>query len=109
MLIKIFINADTEVKAIKVYNEFIEKIGNFIEEEKNIKIEPYWKYDDMYVIETIIILTCTPNDMQFQEFLHKISDKWQFFGLPIDEALASINSDGCSYMINGINMINILY
>jgi hypothetical protein len=92
-----------------VYKKFIERISNFIEEVKSIKMEPYWKYSDMYVIETDIKLNCTPNDMQFQEFLYKVSDKWQFFGIPVNEALASIDADGCSYIINGINMINIFY
>ena len=109
MLIRIFTDTDTENNTKKVYEDFTERISNFIKEIKSIKMESYWKYSDMYVIEIDIKLTCTPYDMQFQEFLYKISDKWHFCGIPVDEAVASINDDGCSYIINGVNMINIFY
>lgn len=107
MLIRIFANSNTEDKAIQIYKKFIQATMLFIKDEKIDKVEPYWKYDDMYVIEANIILICDMESKRFGDFLNKISDKWQFFGTPVDEVLASLNIDGCKYMIDGIEMINI--
>lgn len=106
MLVRIFANANTENRAREVYRKFIDIAKPFIKDEKIAKVEPYWKYDDMYVIETNILLTCNIGSKQFEEFLYIISDKWQFFGIPVNEALASSNTEGCKYIVD---MVNIFY
>ncbi|WP_238907489.1 MULTISPECIES: hypothetical protein [Clostridium] len=109
MFIRIFIRSNTVDEAKEVYQNLINETKQFIKSEKIEKIEPYWKYDDTHVIEANILLNCHLDSIQFKEFLYKISDKWEFFGIPVDEALASRNVDGCKYIIDEIDMINIFY
>lgn len=63
----------------------------------------------MFIIETDVLLNYDIDSKQFDEFLHKISDYWLFFGLPIDEALASSKAEKCNYIIDKVEMVNIFY
>lgn len=106
---RIFIRSNTVDEAMEIYQKFIKIIREFVKTEKVEKIEPYWKYDDTHVVETNIILTCDLGSTEFKELLYKISDKWTFLGKPVNNAIASITTEGCDYVINGIDMINIFY
>lgn len=109
MRIRIFINAVTEEEATEVYKRFIDLTNSAIKSEKITRVEPYWKFEDMFIIEAHVLLNCDVYSERFDEFLHKISDKWSFFGIPINEALASATTKGCRYIIDKIEMVNIFY
>jgi hypothetical protein len=109
VFIRIFIRSYTVDEAKEVYQNLINITKQFIKSEKIEKIEPYWKYDDTHVIETNILLNCNLGSTQFEEFLFKISDKWTFLGIPVNNAIASLTTEGCKYIINGIDMIDIFY
>ncbi|EQB89251.1 hypothetical protein J2Z44_004292 [Clostridium punense] len=109
MYVRMFIDAKTESNAKDIYEKFIDKINIFIKSEKILKVEPYWKYENMYVLDTNILINCDIGSKRFEEFLYAMADKWKFMGIPIDEAVASLNMEGCKYIIEGINMINIFY
>jgi hypothetical protein len=109
MFARIFVTSNTKDEAKNVYERFLEISKQYIKDEKIEKIEPYWKFDDMHIIETNIFLTCNIESIEFEDFLHQISDRWSFLGEPIDEAIASLTVEGCKYIIDGIEMINIFY
>jgi hypothetical protein len=109
MFVKIFAFSNNKDEAKVVYRRFIETTRQYIKEEKIEKIEPYWKFEDSQIIRANIILNCDIGSKQFEEFLSKISDKWEFLGMPIEEALASVNAPGCKYIIDGIEMVNLFY
>lgn len=109
MFIRIFVVSRTADEAKGVYLSFLDKTKYFLRKEEINKIEPYWKYDDMYVIETDILLNCDVGSTQFEEFLHQISDKWTFLGKPVNNAIASLTTEGCKYIVKDIDMINIFY
>lgn len=109
MFVRIFIVSNTVDEAKEVYQRFIDTTRQFIKTEKIEKIEPYWKYDDTHVIETNILLTCNSDSTEFKEFLYLISDKWTFLGKPVNNAIASLTTEGCKYIIKGVSMINLFY
>lgn len=109
MRVRIFINAATEDEVTKVYEKFIDLTKSNIKSEKVIKVEPYWKFEDMFIIETDILLNCDISSDRFDELLQKISDKWSFFGIPVNEALASATTKGCRYIMDKVEMVNIFY
>lgn len=109
MFVRIFAVSNTIDEAKDVYQRFIGTTKEFIKTEKIEKIEPYWKYDDTHVIEANIALTCDIHNTQFEEFLYRISDKWTLLGKPANNAIASLTTDGCKHLINGISMINLFY
>lgn len=109
MIIRIFVNVNTDNEATEVYRKFIGSTESFITEEKVIKIQQYWKYKNMFILETNVLLNCDIGSKQFDEFLNKISDKWQFFGIPVDEALTTSKTEGCNYTIDKVAMVNIFY
>lgn len=108
MLIRIFVKANTDDEAAEAYKKFIDSTKSLIKNEKVTKVEQYWKCENMFIIETNVLLNCDIGSNQFDEFLYKISDKWQFFGIPVDEALASSKAEG-SNIIDNVEMVNIFY
>lgn len=109
MFARIFVRSNTVDEAMETYRGIIKIIRKFVKTEKVEKIEPYWKYDDTHVIETNIILTCDLGSTEFEELLYQISDKWTFIGKPVNNTIASITTEGCNYIMDGIDMINIFY
>lgn len=80
-----------------------------IDKIEYVAIEPYWKIDGIYILEVNVDLKIAFTEERVTKFLDSISDKWTFFGDPIEEALASEATEGCSYIINGVNMVNIFF
>lgn len=107
MIVKIFANASNKNEAIEVYKNFINIINEYIKFEKLKKIEPYWKFKDMYIVEVSVDLHCQFGSEHFDQFLYRICDKWEHFGNPIDELLASASNVETGYILENVEMINI--
>ncbi|MCH1627034.1 hypothetical protein [Fredinandcohnia quinoae] len=63
--------------------------------------------ENNYVVEIDLSLLEGINEVELKGVLMSISDKWLKFGIPTNELLASEAIEGCSYILNGINMVNI--
>lgn len=108
MFIRLFANSTSEDEAISVYKNINCIIESKIKIEEIKKVEPYWKIDDIYVVEAEIEFINALGEEPLKEFLYSIADNWQFFGNPTDEALASFEDAG-DYIKHGVRMINIFY
>ena len=107
MFIRLFVYANNEINAKEISENIISNIESFIVEKKYIKIETYWKIEQIYIIELSIELNKEINTEAWINFLKRISDKWEFYGDPIDEILISESLNGCDYIRKDISMINI--
>lgn len=107
MFIRVYVFANDTEKTMHVYKEIIEPLQICIENYNIIKLEKYWKIEDMYVVESKIELNDKFNDNVWKSFLRNISDQWKFYGEPIYEALSSIKDEECKYMLEGVNLINV--
>lgn len=104
MFFRFFIYAGKDDDAIKIFDDCLKDIKVYITKKSNFKIEPYWKFNDMYVVEVSLKLEIEKG--KFIAFLDSISDNWLQFG--DDELLASENIDGFSENIkNKISMVNV--
>lgn len=109
MFMRLFVEADnsqTSEKMLKDVCAVLQKEVKKIEIKKN---EPYWKMQGIYVLETNIDFINEISRPTLNDFFNGISDKWLFFGDPVDEALASDTNKGCTYIKKGLKMINIFY
>lgn len=103
MFFRFFIYARKDDDAIKIFDDCLKDIKVYITTKSNFKIEPYWKFNNMYVVEMSLKLEIEKD--KFIAFMDSISDNWLRFGN--DELLASENIDGYSENIkNKISMVN---
>ena len=109
MFIRIFTYFQDEYKIKMMINEIINKQIDNINKVEYITIEPYWKIEGVYKVEVEVDLESELTEQVREKFLYSISDKWTYFGKPIEEALASETTEGCNYIKDGINMINIIF
>jgi hypothetical protein len=109
MFVRLFVDANDENEALNTYQWMIKKIENYIKSEEIKKIEPYWKIEGVFIIETQMEFIFDATNEMFMNILNCISDKWIFSGIPVDEALASVDTEGCNYIIDGLKLINIFY
>ena len=79
---------------------------HYIERIEYKKFEPYWKYDDMYEIEFEVSFSDDYTQVQFDNFIYSISDKWIDSGYSV---IASEMAEGCTYIKDGIGLIEICY
>lgn len=108
MFIRLFAYAIDETKAKMVLDDVIKAIKFDIEGIDYLKCEPYWKMDGIYEMELKITLKRKLSDTEFNAFLENVSDRWMLFGTPPDEMLTSITMEGCSYIKNGVYLLNVL-
>lgn len=109
MFIRLFTHSSNEEESKKILNEIIDKELQYIDKIEYVTIEPYWKLDGIYIVEVNVNLIVEFNEEKIKDFLQSISDKWIYFGNPLEEALASETTEGCNYIKDGINMINIFF
>ncbi len=108
MYIKLFARTKNRDEALQIFCDATSSLANEIKEQNIIKTEPYWKIEEIYVIKADTKLYNTLTNEQLKKLWNSISDKWTFYGNPVDEALASLTTEGCNYILKGIYMINIL-
>ncbi|GAA0741814.1 hypothetical protein [Clostridium oceanicum] len=107
MFIRSFVYADSKIEAESVFEDIVTYIKSNIKSRKYIKNEPYWKCDKMFVVEVEIGLNKYLNEVEINEFLKSISNKWLTFGNPINEIVVSDATEDCILEKNNVSMINI--
>lgn len=109
MFMRVFVEADNSETAAKMVEDICAILQKEIEVVEIVKNEPYWKMQGVYVLETKIDFRGELSTSTLNEFLTAISDKWLFFGDPVNEALASDANQDCNYIKKGLKMINLFY
>ncbi|KML31413.1 MULTISPECIES: hypothetical protein [Priestia] len=107
MFVRLYVTAKNKTDAKKNLKICLEKINPILVKANVEKLEPYWKFDDMYVVELNLIVKKDLSLNELTQLLETISDKWQYYGDPINEFLASKTAEGCNYILKGVEMINI--
>jgi len=103
MIVKFFVEANDKEEAQRRFDLDLLVIKENINLKEPIKIVPYWKDEKIYIIEVIGELFHNT----LQKILDYFCDRWQEFGEPVDELLASKNDEKCLYMKEGYVFINI--
>ena len=103
MFIRYFIESDSQNGAINLINRDFQNLDCYIRKKEIKNILPYWKIDNVYIIEVIIDLRADT----LKCFMDYYSDKWLECGYPVDEFLTSKNIPECTFIRNGYGMINI--
>lgn len=107
MFMRFFLYAENDNAALDIYEDCVKHIANYIIERYGLKVEPYWKFSDMYVIEESIKVSIKED--KYQSFLQSISDSWIPFGYPeVNELLASETGSG-KYMRDKLSMVNLFF
>ncbi|AKP76789.1 hypothetical protein ABE036_03275 [Priestia aryabhattai] len=107
MFVRLYVTAKNKTEAEKDLKFFLEKINQILVKANVERLEPYWKFDDVYVVELNLIVKKDLSLNELTQLLETISDKWQYYGDPINEFLASKTAEGCNYILKGVEMINI--
>lgn len=107
MFIRLYVNAINEYEVQPILEVFLNKFQPILNSQRVQKIEAYWKMDNVYIVELTLMLLHDINETELNRVLVNIADKWSSFGSPTNELLASETTNGCNYILNGINMINI--
>lgn len=103
MFIKFFVGAVDENEAKKIVEDSLEEIEEIINKKIFKSLTSYWKMKDTYVVEMKIKLF----PKALNNFLEFYSDKWLELGCPVNELVASKNSQESVYMKQGFILINI--
>jgi hypothetical protein len=106
MFIRLFIKTDDNGKAIEIVNNLISYINEENIKYKEIKNEPYWKYDDVTVSEIKLELNRPFQENEREDFLNIISNKWVYLGE--EEVISSTTIDCCKLNFN-LEMINVFF
>ncbi|MEI6101958.1 MAG: hypothetical protein WCP73_08980 [Eubacteriales bacterium] len=109
MIIKLFVEAENQRYAENELNDAICVFQNKIKVKEITKNEPYWKMSGVYLVEAKIDFIQEITKDFLHRFLNSISDNWQFFGDPVNQAVSSDSADGQTYLQKGIKMINVYY
>jgi hypothetical protein len=109
VFIRLFAHSTNEDDSKRIFNEMLSFERDNIDKIEYLVIEPYWKIDGLYKLEANLNFKIAFTEERITKFLNSISDKWTFFGNPIEEALASETTEGCIYIKNGVNMVNIFF
>lgn len=107
MYIRLFANTSNSDEALSILSDALHDIKDIIETQEIVKSEPYWKVEEVYVVETEITLREQLQTEKLKHFLYGIADKWISYGEPINEAVASETTKDCNFIMKGVNMINI--
>ena len=109
--ISMFVQTRIPDEAKNLLIEVIGSVGKEVLACTFEKTEPYWKIDGIMHVESEFSLASTLSDDERERFLAFISDKWTCLGNSSyeDEVIASKTTEGCYYMKDGIEMINIVF
>ncbi len=105
MYIRYFVNTNNKDVAINLVEESLIEIQEMIVYRQIKKTEPYWKIENMYIVEI-------ENEIQKEaitHFLNLYSDNWIECGIPTDELIASKNNKDCAFMKKGFEMITVFF
>lgn len=105
MYIRYFVNTNKKESAINLVEESLIGIQEKIIYKQIKKTEPYWKIDNIYIVEMEIEI----QKESITVFLNLYSDNWIEYGNPTDELISSKNNKECAYMKKGFEMINIFF
>lgn len=103
MFIRYFIESDSQNDAINLINSDYKNLDCYICKKEIKNVLPYWKIDNVYIIEVIIDLKADT----LKSFMDYYSHKWLECGYPVDEFLTSRNIPECTFIRTGYEMINI--
>ena len=107
MFIRLYLYAQNDNDAKDIYDDCVSQIADYIVEKDGLKVEQYWKFSDMYVVEESIKFNIDVDE--FQTFLKSISDSWLQFGYPETDELLASETDSGKYMKNKISMVNLFF
>lgn len=95
MFIRLFVNTNN----IEEANVALEKVTSVLKEKikgkEIVKIIPYWKIEDVYIVEVNLEIYEGISDGDIYKDLQGIINKWITFGNPINELLTSVDMDDC--------------
>lgn len=106
MFIRLFIKTKDSKKSIMIVNDLLSYINEDNIKYKDIKTEPYWKFDDITVAEIQLELNEPLHSKKKEEFLNNISNRWLYFGE--EEVLSSETMNDCRLNYD-LEMINIFF
>ncbi|MBK1810236.1 hypothetical protein JHL18_06245 [Clostridium sp. YIM B02505] len=95
MFIRLFIKTIDNIIATETVKNVLSHIPSEFISKVDVKIEPYWKFDDVLVAELKIELSRELNDEVINDFLYSISNNWMFLGYENSEALSSHTMENC--------------
>ncbi|WP_458415075.1 hypothetical protein ACNQFZ_09855 [Schinkia sp. CFF1] len=107
MFIRLYVNAKNELEANLVLEKVLNIFQPILKSKETQKVEPYWKIDGVYVVETTMLILEGKTEGEINEVLEEISDSWTRFGNPVTELLASDTTENCNFLLDGLKMINI--
>ncbi|MGD6817692.1 hypothetical protein ACQCVE_11565 [Metabacillus sp. 113a] len=107
MFIRLYLNAKSKLEAQSVLQRVLFKFKPILENIEFHKIEPYWKIENVYVVEITISVLKHSSDKEFRGILNSIADKWIEIGDPLTELIASDTTEECNFIIDGLKMITI--
>ncbi|MDN4618536.1 hypothetical protein QCD85_10540 [Paenibacillus sp. PsM32] len=109
MFVRLFVNAKSETEARVVLEKVFRIFSPILENKEIKKIEPYWKMDEVYIVEITMLISENQTESKLNRILECIANKWIRFGDPVTELLASDTTENCIFMLEGIKMINIQF
>lgn len=95
MFIRLFIKTIENDIAKETVKNVLSHIPSELISKVDIKIEPYWKFDDVLVAELEINLFKELDKSMKGEFLYAIANYWMFLGYENSEALSSHTMENC--------------
>lgn len=102
-----YVYATSEEESKIVCKNILEELNMYIAKIKIMYNIPYWKIEGIYEmsiqIEALIDLI---KEDKWIEFLNNITDKWVEYGDPVNEILISRNLEGCNFIRDDVEMIN---
>lgn len=107
IFVRMFVYSNNEKDAINISNNFLSIFNSITRSVSDQSFEPYWKFEDMYVVEISIQLLVDKNSKAFNNKLSFVAENWITFGDPVIELLASDTDENCKIKIHGVKMLNI--
>lgn len=107
MFVRLFAECGNQESALEIYRDVMDGLKEEVIKEKIISVKPYWKMNGIYVVEAELDFKNGLSEEKCHAFLTSIADQWLCFGDPPNEVLASVTTEGCSYMKKGVYLINI--
>ncbi len=109
MFIRIFIINNNFNGAEKVLLDVINLLPIKIKKHSVDKLEQYWKFEEMIVLESNIKLDRKLTEDEKKEFALRIGNNAEFYGDPIEEFLISLSADDIEIYNKYIYMIDIYF
>ncbi len=101
MRFTIYIQADNEKGALAVYNDCMGEIKNYITEQLDFIIEPYWKFPDSYKV--VVEFKWIIDQKQYEHFLDNICNSWRVERMP-NEMMASSTSNNTRFIKDKVEL-----